>query len=56
MNGKIYSGITSDYSTRIFVAISTDMVEEARVKHNATPLAAAGLGRVLTAASIMGKI
>lgn len=56
MNGKIYSGITSDYSTRIFVAISTDMVEEARVKHNATPLAAAGLGRVLTAASIMGKM
>jgi len=56
MNGKIYSGITSDYSTRIFVAITTDMVEDARVRHNATPLATAGLGRVLTAGSIMGKM
>lgn len=56
MKGKIYSGITSDYSTRIFVAITTDMVEDARVRHNATPLATAGLGRVMTAASIMGKM
>ncbi len=56
MKGKIYSGVTSDYSTRIYVAITTDMVEDARVRHKATPLATAGLGRVLTAASIMGKM
>ncbi len=56
MKGKIYSGVTSDYSTRIYVAITTDMVEDARLRHKATPLATAGLGRVLTAASIMGKM
>ena len=56
MKGKIYSGVTSDYSTRIYVAITTDMVEDARVRHNATPLATAGLGRVMTAASVMGKM
>lgn len=56
MKGKIYSGVTSDYSTRIYVAITTDMVEDARTRHNTTPLATAGLGRVLTAGSIMGKM
>lgn len=56
MKGKIYSGVTSDFSTRIYVAVTTDMVEDARVRHNATPLATAGLGRVMTAASIMGKM
>ncbi len=54
MKGKLYTGITTDGSTRIFVAITTDMVESARNIHKATPLATAALGRVLTATAIMG--
>ncbi len=54
MSGKLFTGITSDGSTRIFVAITTDMVEKARCVHNATPLATAALGRVITATAIMG--
>ncbi len=56
MKGKIYSGVTADYSTRIYVAVTTDMVEEARKRHQATPLATEALGRTLTAASIMGQM
>ena len=41
-------------SYRVYLAITTDMVEEARNIHMTTPLAAAGLGRVLTAAGLMG--
>jgi molecular chaperone Hsp33 len=36
------------------MAITTDMVEEARKIHDTTPLASAGLGRVLTGAGLMG--
>ncbi len=54
MKGQLYTGITSDGSVRIFVAITTDMVQKARDIHNATPLAAAAIGRVLTATAIMG--
>lgn len=41
-------------SFRVYLTISTDMVEEARKIHNTTPLATAGLGRVLTGAGLMG--
>ncbi len=54
MDGKLFTGITSDGSTRIFVAITTNMVEKARMTHNATPLATAALGRVISATAIMG--
>ena len=36
------------------LAITTGMVEEARKIHDTTPLASAGLGRVLTGAGLMG--
>lgn len=55
MKGTLYTGITEDKSTRIFVAITTDMVEKARKIHMLTPLATAGLGRVITATAIMGS-
>ncbi len=41
-------------SFRVYITITTDMVQEAARIHETTPLAAAGLGRVLTAAGIMG--
>lgn len=39
---------------RIFAAITTEMVEKARVTHNLSATASAALGRFLTAGSIMG--
>ncbi len=39
---------------RIFAAITTDMIEKARVTHNMSPTASAAMGRLLTAGSIMG--
>lgn len=38
----------------VYLTISTDLVQEAADIHDTTPLAAAGLGRVLTAAGLMG--
>lgn len=39
---------------RIFVASTTNLVEEARIKHNTSPTSTAALGRVLTAGAMMG--
>ena len=41
-------------SFRVYMTISTDLVQEAAKIHDTTPLASAGLGRVLTAAGLMG--
>lgn len=51
---KVVTGIDKSGSFRVYVTITTDMVEEARKIHNTTPLATAGLGRTLTGAGIMG--
>lgn len=41
-------------SFRVYLAVTTSMVETARKIHETTPLATAALGRVLTAAGLMG--
>ena len=41
-------------SYRVYITITTDLVQKAADLHDTTPLAAAGLGRVLTAAGLMG--
>lgn len=51
---NVITGIDKSGSYRVYIAITTDLVEEARKIHNASPLAAAGLGRVLTGAGLMG--
>ena len=51
---NVISGIDKSGSYRFYLAITTDMVEEARQIHDTTPLASAGLGRVLTGAGLMG--
>ena len=50
----VLTAIDKSGSYRVYLGITTDLVEEARNIHDTTPLATAGLGRVLTAASIMG--
>ena len=41
-------------SFRVYLAVTTGMVEQARQIHDTTPLATAALGRVLTAAGLTG--
>ena len=53
---KVITAIDKSGSFRVYLTISTDMVEEARRIHDTTPLASAGLGRVLTGAGLMGLL
>lgn len=51
---KVLTAIDKSGSFRVYLTISTDLVETARQIHQTTPLATAGLGRVLTGAGLMG--
>ncbi len=51
---KAIIAIDKSKSYRVYITITTDMVQQAADIHDTTPLAAAGLGRVLTAAGLMG--
>jgi molecular chaperone Hsp33 len=51
---KALIAIDKSQSFRVYLAISTTMVEDARKVHQTTPLATAALGRALTGASLMG--
>ncbi|MEE1038012.1 MAG: Hsp33 family molecular chaperone HslO [Eubacterium sp.] len=50
---KVLIGIDKSGSYRVHLTITTGIVEEARKIHNCSPLAIAGLGRVLTATGMM---
>lgn len=54
MKDYLIRGIDEGGTIRIFVATTTNMVEEARVTHNTAPTSTAAIGRSLTAAAIMG--
>lgn len=56
MENYIVRGLAGNKSIRAFVAVTTDMVERARLIHNTTPVATAALGRAITGASIMGNM
>ncbi len=56
MTNYIIRGLGGNKTIRIFVAITTDMVEKARKIHNTSPVATAALGRAITGASIMGSM
>ena len=51
---KALIAIDRSKSFRVYLTISTDLVQEAAKIHDTTPLASAGLGRVLTAAGLLG--
>ena len=54
MKNYLIRGIDEGGTIRIFVATTTNMVEEARVTHNTAPSSTAAIGRALTAAAMMG--
>ena len=53
---KIIRATAADAQIRAFAAITRDTVEEARVRHNLSPVASAAVGRLLTAGAIMGAM
>lgn len=53
---RIVRATAADAHIRIFTAYSKDMVEEARRRHNTSPVCTAALGRMLTAGSMMGAM
>jgi molecular chaperone Hsp33 len=54
--GKIIRAITADGSARLFLEISTDIVQRAQQIHSTSKTVTAVLGRALTAASLMGSM
>jgi len=55
MSDVLVRGQSIDGAIRIFVAVTTDLVNEAHRIHNTSPVATAALGRTLTVAAIMGQ-
>lgn len=51
---KVIIAVDKSRSFRVYLTITTDLVQQAADIHDTTPLAAAGLGRVLTGAGLMG--
>lgn len=56
MKDYLIRGIDKSGRIRVFVAKTTNLVEEARKIHNTSPTATAALGRSLTAGAIMGAM
>ncbi|MBU5294178.1 Hsp33 family molecular chaperone HslO [Anaerosalibacter bizertensis] len=56
MKDYVIRAIDEKGTIRVFVASTTNLVEEARKTHNTMPTGTAALGRTLTAASIMGTM
>ncbi|EOD00908.1 Hsp33 family molecular chaperone HslO [Caldisalinibacter kiritimatiensis] len=54
MKDYVIRAIDKEKSIRIFIATTTNVVEDARKIHNTSPTVTAALGRTLTASAIMG--
>lgn len=52
----IVRATAANHQLRVFAISSRNMVEKARAIHNTSPVATAALGRLLTAASMMGSM
>ena len=56
MEDYIIRGMAADNQVRFFAAYSKNLVEEARQRHNTSPVVTAALGRLLTAGAMMGSM
>jgi len=56
MNDYIVRATAADSQIRAFAITSRNLVEEARKRHNTSPVATAALGRLMTAGAMMGAM
>ncbi|WP_379691458.1 Hsp33 family molecular chaperone HslO [Mediterraneibacter gnavus] len=56
MKDYIVRATAANAQIRAFAASTTELVEEARTRHNTSPVAIAALGRLLTAGAMMGSM
>lgn len=56
MGDYIVRATAANNQVRAFAATTRDLVEEARERHNTSPVATAALGRLLTAGAMMGSM
>lgn len=56
MKDYIVRAIAADGQIRAFAATTKNMVEEARARHNMSPIAATALGRLMTGGAMMGTM
>lgn len=56
MKDVIIRGIAADGQIRAFAASTKNLCEEARQRHNMSPIAAVALGRLLTSGAMMGAM
>ena len=56
MKDYIVRATAGDGQIRAFAAVTTNLVEEARKRHDTSPVATAALGRLLTAGAMMGSM
>lgn len=56
MNDSIIRATAAGAQIRAFAAVTTKLVEEARQRHNTSPVATAALGRLMTGAVMMGSM
>lgn len=56
MSDYIVRATAGGAQIRVFAAYTKDMVEEARTRHNTSPVATAALGRLMTAGAMMGSM
>ena len=56
MSDYIVRGTAAGGQIRVFAATTRELVEEARVRHNTSPVITAALGRLLTAGAVMGSM
>ncbi|QXM06374.1 Hsp33 family molecular chaperone HslO [Crassaminicella indica] len=54
MKNYVIRAVAANKNLRVFLAVTTDLVEQARKIHDTTPVATAALGRTLTATAMMG--
>lgn len=56
MKDYIVRASAANAQLRAFAAVTTELTEEARVRHNTSPVATAALGRLMTGAVMMGSM
>jgi len=56
MNDYMIRATAADAQIRAFAVVSTQLVEEARVRHQTSPIATAALGRLLSGGVMMGSM